>query len=77
MAESLDRLAPITASSELDTLTLAAIEPYDFAWSGESSFRPYAAPALPEGFHLGVVVGTSGSGKSTLLRDFCSKQPAP
>lgn len=62
---------PIRVDVEVDDLTAAAAEPFDFAVTGTVEFVPAAIPSqLPIDFRIGVIVGASGSGKSTMLRAF-------
>lgn len=74
---NLTRSGALVATAEPDPITLGAIEPFDLAWSGESTFVPWAPPDLPTDFSLGVIVGSSGSGKSTLLRSLGGPTPSP
>lgn len=60
---------PLSSTAEVDPVTLAAVEPFDYTWSGETSFLPWQLPNLPVDYGIGVIVGTSGSGKSTLLHE--------
>lgn len=62
---------PVTIGVTVDTTTTQAIEPFDYEWSGTSSFVGMVPPTLrDDDWSIGVIVGASGSGKSTLLRDF-------
>ena len=64
----------LTSTVKLDKAVQAAIEPFDFIFTGVSRFR---MPVLPQqAFHLlheggmGLLVGPSGSGKTVLLNKF-------
>jgi len=62
---------PKKATVELDDITRALIEPFDYSSDGTEAFYPYLVPdTLPDDFGLGVIVGASGTGKSTLLEEF-------
>lgn len=71
------RLGAMTSRAEVDPVTLDAVEPFDYAWDGATTFSPWELPDLPPAFGLGVIVGGSGSGKSTLLDQFGGPTPAP
>lgn len=63
--------SPRQATVEMDDLTKALIEPFDYSSEGTETFYPYLLPEdLPKDFGLGVIVGASGTGKSTLLQEF-------
>lgn len=61
---------PLIAEVEHDEMTTAAIAPFDLDWDDHQGFYPFELPALPETWHVGVIVGASGTGKSQLLREF-------
>lgn len=70
IAVPLLRCGQVSAATDLDAITTEAVGPFDFDWTGSTTFQPWAVPTqLPTDFGLGVIVGASGSGKSTLLRD--------
>lgn len=55
----------------VDDVTTKVIEPFDYHWSGSTSFtRAGVPPELPDDWSIGVIVGASGSGKSSMLRSF-------
>jgi GNAT superfamily N-acetyltransferase len=61
----------VTASVVVDPITSAIVEPFDYAWTGTTTFiRSAVPPELPPDWGIGVIVGASGSGKSTLLGSF-------
>lgn len=61
---------PLAANINIDELTKALIEPFDYD-AETQGFKPYKIPeSLPKTFTLGVIVGASGTGKSTLLKQF-------
>jgi len=55
---------------KLDSITDEISTNFDYEFTGESFFKPYDKPDLPEDFRIGLIVGSSGSGKSTLLSEF-------
>lgn len=63
--------ADVSVSVAVDPLTTAVVEPFDYAFTGTTTFTPAVVPSqLPRDFGVGVIVGASGSGKSTMLREF-------
>jgi energy-coupling factor transporter ATP-binding protein EcfA2 len=66
---------PLMSTVELSHIAFDAIRDFDFQTDGISSFLPYAMPAIPKQFGIGVIVGASGTGKSTLLAEFGSPEP--
>ena len=72
-----DEWLPLNASNnirvsrvDVDPITTAATTPFDYTFTGETSFQPAAMPPLPDTFGIGLIVGASGTGKSTLLDAF-------
>lgn len=59
---------PIAQTVTSDSVTAEAIAPFDLTMDDVTVFYPYLLPELPEGFNIGVIVGSSGSGKSLLAR---------
>jgi GNAT superfamily N-acetyltransferase len=63
--------APMTVEVVKDHLTEEAVRPFDYEFTGRTTFHPAGIPTqLPTDFGIGVIVGASGSGKSTMLRSF-------
>ena len=58
---------PLLAPVEEDDITAAAIAPFDLDMDQHVGFYPFIMPAVPQDYHIGVIVGASGSGKSQLL----------
>lgn len=72
-----DEWLPLNPSNDMrvsrvniDAITTAATTPFDYTFTGETSFKPAAMPPLPDTFGIGLIVGASGTGKSTLLDAF-------
>lgn len=66
----------LTCAVEMDATTIAACEPFDYAFNGEVQFR-VPSVTLPDRdgtWQIGLIVGPSGSGKSTLLRQKYGEQ---
>jgi GNAT superfamily N-acetyltransferase len=61
---------PLQSKVIVSDLAQEAIKSFDYDTDGTTTFYPYLAPALPESFGIGVIVGASGTGKSTLLKSF-------
>jgi ABC-type lipoprotein export system ATPase subunit/GNAT superfamily N-acetyltransferase len=61
---------PLTSQVPISELALEAIRDFDYQTDGITSFLPFALPAIPQTFGIGVIVGASGTGKSTLLAEF-------
>jgi GNAT superfamily N-acetyltransferase len=59
---------PIKCAVKLDEFTRLACQPFDWEFTGESTFSPPEFTP-PSDFGLGLIVGPSGSGKTTLLRE--------
>lgn len=53
-----------------DDVTASVIKVFDLSPDAPVEFFPWARPALPDSWGIGVIVGASGSGKSTLLKEF-------
>lgn len=77
LVKPLSRGASLTSHALEDQTTREAIEPFDFAWDGSTTWESWDPPTLPNNFVLGVVVGSSGSGKSTMLRAWGGAMPNP
>ncbi len=54
----------------MDDFIRASEIAFDCQSNGTTQFYPWALPAVPQHFKIGVIVGSSGSGKSTLLHKF-------
>lgn len=68
MWRPLSRQGQLFSTVELDEVTASIVAPFDYTFTGETSFEEWVPPTLPPDYTLGVIVGASGSGKSTLLR---------
>jgi len=55
---------------EVDDITTALGNSFDYTFTGETTFTPPVMSGVPEQFGIGLIVGPSGSGKSTLLKSF-------
>ncbi len=61
---------PLNVQVEYDSLTEAALLPFDRDINAPIEFFPWCLPELPDEWGIGLIVGSSGSGKSTLLSSF-------
>ena len=63
----------VSVTTVVDDTTAETVAPFDYAWTGTTSFqRSGIPPELPEDWGIGVIVGASGSGKSSMLASFGS-----
>lgn len=58
----------LVTTVQVDPLTKAVTNAFDFEFAGRSSFTVPRLPDLPDTWGIGLIVGPSGSGKSSLLR---------
>ena len=69
----------ITIDVEMDETLAEACKPFDYGFTGKSSFTlpDFHAPERDGTWRIGLIVGPSGSGKSQLLRKHYSETPPP
>lgn len=69
----------ITIDVEMDDTLAEACKPFDYAFTGKSSFTlpDFHAPERDGTWGIGLIVGPSGSGKSQLLRKHYGETPMP
>jgi hypothetical protein len=60
-----------------DKFTSYISDAFDYNFTGESTFTLPEYEKPPEGFNLGIIVGSSGSGKTQILRNFYNYKDTP